>query len=99
MRLLIFAALIYIVWRALRSLTKAGAAGPGPPEGGADEVEDVMLKDPYCNIYFPSRSGIRLQREGKDLYFCSEVCRDRYIETHPGDEPESKPENDAEEPE
>jgi YHS domain-containing protein len=45
------------------------------------EVDDVMVKDPYCEVYFPKRKGIQLKVKGEDLYFCSPECRDKFIES------------------
>ena len=43
------------------------------------EIDDVMIKDPYCEVYFPRRSGIHLRHDGQDLYFCSAECRDKFV--------------------
>ncbi len=46
------------------------------------QIDDIMVKDPYCETYFPKRDGIHLKFEDKDLYFCSTDCRDKFIEGH-----------------
>lgn len=46
----------------------------------AGEIDDVMVKDPCCNIYFAKRDGLHLKMDGKDLYFCSQECRDKFVE-------------------
>ncbi|MBU1163547.1 MAG: hypothetical protein KKA75_05285 [Proteobacteria bacterium] len=38
-----------------------------------------MIKDPFCETYFPKRNGVHLLVDGKDLYFCSTECRDKFI--------------------
>jgi YHS domain-containing protein len=43
------------------------------------EIDDVMVKDPFCNVYFARKEGIHLKFNGEDLYFCSTECRDKYI--------------------
>jgi YHS domain-containing protein len=48
----------------------------------AAEIDDVMIKDPFCNVYFPKRDGVRLNLDGKDLYFCSAECRDKFMAAH-----------------
>jgi YHS domain-containing protein len=45
----------------------------------AGQIDDVMIKDPFCQAYFPRRDAIRLNLRGKDLYFCSKECRDQYL--------------------
>jgi YHS domain-containing protein len=48
----------------------------------AAQMDDVMIQDPFCEIYFPKKDGVHLRINGKDLYFCSEDCRDKYLEIH-----------------
>ena len=84
MRLLIFIAIIYIVYKVLKSwMLKHLPAAGGPPDSdrAPAEIDDVMVKDPYCEVYFPKRKGIQLKVKGEDLYFCSPECRDKFIES------------------
>jgi YHS domain-containing protein len=54
-----------------------------PPETYAGrsvgEIDDVMIKDPVCDVYFPQRNGVHLNADGQDLYFCSRECRDKFV--------------------
>ena len=86
MRLLIFLALIYFAFRMLKSsLRRTGnikhkarkKAGYG---GVAGEIDDVMVQDPFCKVYFPKRDAYRLRYGGTELYFCSEECKNKFIE-------------------
>lgn len=43
------------------------------------EIDDVMIKDPYCGVYFPQRNGVSLNENGQDIYFCSEECKEKYM--------------------
>jgi YHS domain-containing protein len=45
----------------------------------AAEIDDLMVKDPFCEVYFPKRDAVHLKVDGKDLYFCSTECRDNYV--------------------
>jgi YHS domain-containing protein len=38
------------------------------------------VKDPVCGMYMDPRLAIRHQGKTGDLYFCSEDCRDRYLD-------------------
>ncbi len=81
MRLLILGVLLYLAWRAVKSWMSSNALGRRAEQDlQAGQADDIMEKDPYCGVYFPKREGVRIQHEGKDLYFCSEQCRDRYLE-------------------
>lgn len=46
---------------------------------GRAEIDDIMIQDPFCEVYFPKREGVHLNAEGSDLYFCSPECRDKFI--------------------
>ena len=83
MRLLIFIAIIYIVYKVLKSwMLKKLPEDRSPVSGGtSSEIDDVMVKDPYCQVYFPKRKGIQLKVKGEDLYFCSPECKDKFIES------------------
>ena len=43
------------------------------------EIDDIMVQDPVCQVYFPKKSGVHLHQNGKDLFFCSPECRQRHI--------------------
>lgn len=80
-RILIFAGLIYLAYRALKSVI---GGGPSQRVSSSDrstgKIDDVMIKDPYCEAYFPKRNGVHYRYNGEDLYFCSEKCKAKFIE-------------------
>lgn len=79
MRLLITIALIYLGYRIFKSWLAPQITPRQRFPGRAEKnIDDVMIKDPYCEAYFPQRNGVHLHIDGKDLYFCSEECRDKY---------------------
>jgi len=81
MRLLIILALIYLVYRTLKAKLFPSGLPRTPVDPGVSSgtIEDVMVKDPFCGVYFPERNGVRLTRNGEDMHFCSEACRDKFI--------------------
>ena len=79
MRLLILGVLIYICYRSLKSWLGARTAVRHTEMGGAvEKVDDVMVKDPVCEVYFPKRNGFRVTVDGKHFYFCSKECRNKF---------------------
>ena len=79
-RFFIYMLLFYLGFKVVRSILNPGSKGAGrmfPSKPG--EIDDIMIKDPVCNVYFPKREGIHLREKGKDLYFCSVQCRDKYL--------------------
>ena len=45
-------------------------------------VEDEVIRDPHCGVYCPKREMISANVEGSILYFCSENCRNAYLQEH-----------------
>jgi len=80
MRLLILIGLIYIAYRAFKSWAVQKTADTGfMKDQATGEIDDVMVKDPVCEVYFPKRNGIHLKHEGEDLYFCSADCKNEFV--------------------
>jgi len=80
MRVLILIAVLYLGYRYLKSrLTAPPPRGQSAADDSARRIDDVMIRDPFCNVYFPKRNGVRLTVDGTDLFFCSEECRERYL--------------------
>jgi uncharacterized protein len=72
----------YVFYRALKSwmFPAAPMSKPGVSKT-VGEIDDVMIKDPFCEAYFPKRNAVHLNVSGKDLSFCSVECKDKYIVT------------------
>ena len=79
-RLLIFAGLAYFFYRKIKTWALENINPPrhsfNKPE---DNINDIMIQDPYCKTYFPKREAVQLDINGKQLYFCSTQCREKYI--------------------
>lgn len=79
-KLLIIVAVGYLFYRSIRSWMLRDSTSLKKGFGKtAGEIDDVMIKDPFCQAYFPRRNAVHLRFRGSDLYFCSEACRDKYI--------------------
>lgn len=85
MRLLIFLVIIYFAGKVLKRVLKnfvmfKNSTSQKTVFSNSDsKIDDVMVKDPYCGVYFPKRNGIHIKIDGKDLYFCSMECKNEYI--------------------
>ena len=79
-RLILVGVAFYFLYKLLK---EAVTPGPGPsfPRSGnnPDTIDDVMVKDPQCQVYFPLREGVEAVVDGKKEYFCSKECRDKYL--------------------
>ena len=76
-RFLILLAVGYGLYRALKSWTAPHPQGKMDGRG-QDRIDDVMVKDPVCQVYFPQREGIRWSHDGSDYFFCSQACLEKF---------------------
>ena len=84
MRLIIFALLAYVLYRLLKkyfSSSQENHLDPGRWSQRSGEEEEVV-KDPQCGVYCPKREMIPLETEETVLHFCSEKCKNLYLQTH-----------------
>jgi hypothetical protein len=69
----------YVLYRAVKNWMDAASGRRAVSTRDVGRIDDEMVKDPYCETYFPRREGVRLEVDGQDLLFCSAACRDRYL--------------------
>ena len=75
LKLLIFAVAGYLLYRVLvRAFGFRLDVDRNEPGGIIDE----MVQDPVCKTYFPLRDARRKVIQGKEYFFCSEECADRF---------------------
>ena len=81
-KLIIYILLIYLAYKVIKGLTAPSVSKERKEERDAGSVDDIMIKDPVCGVYFPKRDGIYLNADGRDMYFCSSECMDKFVNTH-----------------
>ena len=82
-RIIILAVVGYVAYRAIKSWMFPAASSSESVEGrDTGEIDDVMIKDPYCEAYFPKRNAVHLNFDGKDMHFCSIQCKDNFLAAH-----------------
>ncbi|MDL1977292.1 MAG: hypothetical protein BA868_00690 [Desulfobacterales bacterium C00003106] len=80
MRLIILTILGYVVYRLIKGFFIRPPVSGREGKRGNPEIDNVMIKDPYCQAYFPQRDGVSAIVDGAEYHFCSTECRDRFIE-------------------
>ena len=79
-RFVILAVVGYVAYRALKSWMFPNPSSSESLAGrNVGEIDDVMIKDPYCEAYFPKRNAVHLKFNGKDMLFCSTQCKDKFL--------------------
>ena len=82
-KILILVIIGYLCYRAMNNwMAKSAASRKGVSPGAVGEIDDIMVKDPSCGIYFPKKDGVHLRHEGEDLYFCSEACKEAFLSSN-----------------
>lgn len=82
-RFLILFAVGYLLYRSLKSWMYPNISTKKTVSGNtAGRIDDVMIKDPQCETYFPKRDAVHLNLGTEDLFFCSKKCRDKYLAGH-----------------
>lgn len=76
--------LIYLLYRLLKKYISGSrdATVESRKWNQQGEVEDEVIKDPHCGVYYPKRAMIPVKVEGSILYFCSENCKNAYLQEH-----------------
>ena len=84
MKLILLIIIAYLAFRAAKSWVMRNLQAPDQNGPRHPSIDDVMVKDPVCGIYFPHREGVVLRRGGQTFLFCSAACRDRSLEEQKG---------------
>ena len=84
-RFIILAVVGYVAYRAFKSwMFPAGSSSESVEGGNIREIDDVMIKDPYCETYFPQKDAVHLIFDGKELQFCSIQCKEKFLADQSG---------------
>ena len=51
----------------------------------------AVTKDPICGMTVDKATSLQAERDGKTFYFCSDHCRQKFLSTPAGAQPEVKP--------
>lgn len=74
-RLIFFAVLIYLLYLLIKGFLKQGKEYQGKVKDG---VIDEMVQDPVCKTYIPRREAVKRNYGGKEIFFCSKECADKF---------------------
>ena len=78
LRLLILAALGYILYRLLFGPKPVSPQGAAPPAAAGRPADDLLVEDPICHTYVPQQGAESLVVGGTTYYFCSPECRKKF---------------------
>lgn len=79
MRLVLLIIVVYVAYRLVKSWIVRTLPASDQARTNHPPIDDVMVKDPVCGVYFPRREAVELHRDGTTHHFCSPACRDRFV--------------------
>jgi YHS domain-containing protein len=85
MRFLIILALILVLYYLFKGLFRSKGGGRSSPRRSTDGARSAagheLVKDPYCQTYIPKDTALRARIGGRERFFCSRECMEKYRET------------------
>ncbi len=75
-RVLIIAVIIWLLYRLIVNWFRK------PKQSAAAGGMQEMVQDPACKVYLPRGQGIELKKDGQEYYFCSEECKNKFLQEH-----------------
>lgn len=83
-KLVIIIFVVYLLFRLL----KKGSSDRGARSAYSSYQKPVtgedLVEDPVCHTYIPVSAALKINANGKTLYFCSQKCLDRYLSENKG---------------
>lgn len=76
-RIIYFAVLLYLLYRLVKGFLKQGKEYQEKAKNG---VIDEMVQDPVCKTYIPRREAVKRTFGGKEVFFCSRECANKFKE-------------------
>lgn len=77
---LLLAYCVYLVWRYVKRNIFSPDRDQNREVKKAPPTVAELVQDPQCGVYVVKDKALVARIDGRDLHFCSESCRDKYIE-------------------
>jgi len=72
----LLAYIVYLLYRFFKTVNK-GSQRPRTIKSQSG----VMVKDEACNTYLPKEEAIKISFEGRDYFFCSRECKQKFLDS------------------
>lgn len=78
-RIVLYALLAYIIYKFIRIYQRLSKKSSTPTQ--TKKSAGLMVKDEICNTYLPKEEAIKEIIGGKEYFFCSKECRQKFLES------------------
>ena len=69
----------YVIYGLVKRGYQSFKLGLGSsPRATRSREPEVLVQDSVCGTYIPRREALKLTKEGRDYFFCSEGCLKRF---------------------
>ncbi|MFH1596013.1 MAG: YHS domain-containing protein [Pseudomonadota bacterium] len=68
----------YLVYWVVKKVAKSLGLWPQAPSSGELRQPDVLVQDPVCRTFIPRKEALKVEKDGKVYFFCSEGCLKRF---------------------
>jgi len=79
-KLIYYALIVYIIYKVIRFFQKLSQRTKLQIQNPRPRLKGMMVKDEACNTYLPKEDAIREVIDGKEYFFCSRECRQKFLE-------------------
>ncbi|HNX41984.1 MAG: hypothetical protein BWY86_00845 [Candidatus Aminicenantes bacterium ADurb.Bin508] len=70
---------VYLFVLLVREIGKTPPKGEGSEKKDLQESRKEMVRDPVCGLFLPEEKAVVLKASGKNHYFCSSQCAERFL--------------------
>jgi YHS domain-containing protein len=81
-QVLLLALLVVLVYLVKALLFPRHRSSPVTPEERHTAVTEDMVQDPLCRTYLPQSQAIRRHIHGREHFFCSPGCVEKFLALH-----------------
>ncbi len=69
----------YVAYRAYRKIRESVSLEKRQrPDSQKIAEPDTLIQDPVCGTFIPRKEALKVTKDGKDYFFCSEGCLKRF---------------------
>lgn len=83
-RLVILLLLFYVLYRLVTGGKQESRKKGASQKASQPPTQDVLVEDPVCHVYIPKGQAVTWRRGEVTHHFCSEKCKEEYVNTHSG---------------
>ena len=76
---------IYFVYKLVKWIISSPAiqSHDAPVSRSSITKGEDLIEDPYCHVYIPMSQAYKVLVDGRELFFCSKKCFEKYISESP----------------